>query len=329
MHTLARKNGWCCVPYCRNHAVDAHHIIERRLFPDGGYYLDNGAGVCKEHHLLAETTQLSCDELREACGIDTVVLPPHFYPDERYDKWGNVILPNGRRLKGELFEDPSVQKIITPVLHLFDNRVKYPRTWHLPWSESVNKDDRSLSLETVSAWYGTEVVVTEKMDGENTTMYRDYLHARSVEFNSHVSRNWIKNYHAQIAANIPEGMRICGENLWAKHSIAYENLPSYFMVFSMWEGTRCLSWDETVEWCALLNLDMVPMLYRGPFSLKLDLPVLPREFHEGYVIRPARSFTLREFPTHVGKYVRKNHVQTHGHWMRSQFTPNKLAGSNG
>lgn len=26
--------------------LDAHHIMERRLFPDGGYYLDNGATLC-------------------------------------------------------------------------------------------------------------------------------------------------------------------------------------------------------------------------------------------------------------------------------------------
>jgi len=38
---------------CGAPAVDAHHIIERRLFPDGGYYLDNGSSLCGDCHMKA------------------------------------------------------------------------------------------------------------------------------------------------------------------------------------------------------------------------------------------------------------------------------------
>ena len=37
-----------CV-FCDKAAIDAHHIIERKLWNDGGYYLNNGASVCEEH----------------------------------------------------------------------------------------------------------------------------------------------------------------------------------------------------------------------------------------------------------------------------------------
>ena len=40
-----QRDGHRCV-LCGAPAQDAHHIIERRLFPDGGYYLGNGASVC-------------------------------------------------------------------------------------------------------------------------------------------------------------------------------------------------------------------------------------------------------------------------------------------
>lgn len=106
-------------------------VVERRLFPDGGYYLDNGALLCERHHLEAEETTISCEELWEMCGIKNIVLPPRLYPDTRYDKWGNLILDNVMRLKGELFDDPSVQKVLNKVIHLFTNRVKHPRTHHL------------------------------------------------------------------------------------------------------------------------------------------------------------------------------------------------------
>ncbi len=116
--------------------LDAHHIIERRLFPDGGYYIDNGATLCSEHHMLAEQTVLSCDEIRSLCGIHRVVLPPHLYDDLAYDKWSNIILQNGTRLRGELFYDESVQKVLKEgnMLDLFSPYVKHQRTHHLPWS---------------------------------------------------------------------------------------------------------------------------------------------------------------------------------------------------
>lgn len=55
-------------------------------------------------------TTLSCDEIRKAANITTVVLPDHLYEDAEHNKWGNEILKNGERLQGELFNDESVQK---------------------------------------------------------------------------------------------------------------------------------------------------------------------------------------------------------------------------
>src|SRR5271168_2324564 len=88
------RDGHGCVT-CGMTGQDAHHIIERRLFPDGGYYLDNGATLCEKHHILAEQTILTCEEIRESAGIKTIILPPHLYSDQRYEKWGNPIMPNG------------------------------------------------------------------------------------------------------------------------------------------------------------------------------------------------------------------------------------------
>jgi hypothetical protein len=129
---------------CNEPAKDSHHILERRLFKDGGYYLDNGASLCEKHHLLAELTELSCDEIREKAGIANIIIPDHLYSDVEYDKWGNEILFNGLRVKGELFNDLSVQKILAPVINKFTEQVKYPRTYHLPWSPGMTRDDRMM-----------------------------------------------------------------------------------------------------------------------------------------------------------------------------------------
>lgn len=315
-----------CV-FCTKPAEDAHHIIERRLWPDGGYYLENGASVCSEHHMLCEQTVISVEEVRERCAITKPIIPPHLYNDEVYDKWGNIVLPNGTRLKGELFFDESVQKVLASgnVLGLFTSVVKYPRTYHLPWSENITDDDRV--LPSLAGFVGHRVVVTEKMDGENTTMYSDYIHARSVDGRNHPSRNWVKNFWSGIRHNIPEGWRICGENLYAKHSIGYDSLPSYFLGFSIWnDRNECLSWDESLEWFALMGITPVKVLFDGVFdesklrSLKIDTNT-----SEGYVLRIADSFSYGKFKSHVGKYVRRNHVLTVKHWMYGQqIERNKL-----
>ena len=320
---FARDGGKCLM--CERPAVDAHHILERRLWPDGGYYLGNGASVCEEHHLAAEATTLSCDALRALAGIQKILLPGHLYEDQEWDKWGNPVLPNGQRLKGELFHDESVQKVIAPVLYLFTNRVKYPRTPHLPWSPNVSSDDKL--IEDLCGFQDQEVVVTVKMDGEQTSLYRDGFHARSLDTASHPSRDWIWGLHREVGHQIDEGWRICGENLYAKHSIHYTRLKALFQVFGIWdEKNVCLSWDDTVIYAGALGLQTVDVLYRGPFDEKKLRDLAPETWEgdpcEGYVVRVARAFQFKEFKDVVAKTVRKNHVHTHGHWMREAPVPN-------
>jgi len=329
--TFARDNYTCV--FCDKPAVDAHHILERRLWGESqGYYLDNGASVCEEHHLQCEMTIISVEDVRVACGITNIVVPDHMYPDHLYDKWGNHILENGMRTKGELFFDESVQKILAKgkVLDRFTNRVKYPRTFHLPWSGCVHSDDKvTLWLDNFK---GKRIIATEKLDGENTTLMNDYYHARSVDSKNHPSRNRAKAIHSQFAHDIPCDWRIICENVYAKHSIAYDNLESYLYGISIWdEKNRCLPWDETVEWFKLFDLPHVPVLYDGIYDEQIIRNLYNEkrdwETKEGYVIRIADGFSYGEFKKSVAKYVRANHVQTvKHHWMAQQVVPNKLKG---
>lgn len=326
-----RDNNLCVV--CKKPAVDAHHILERRLFEDEGYYMDNGASLCSIHHLEAEMTILSAQKIRELIGVKKPILPDHLYVDQEYDKWGNIILENGKKLKGELFQDESVQKILKQgnVLDDFLDYIKYPRTYHLPFSGAKTKDDKT--LKDTKHFEGKEVVVTLKMDGENTTMYNNYIHARSIDSGNHESRNYVKNIHGKIMGDIPEKWRICCENLYAKHSIEYNKLESYAYIFSIWDqDNRCLSWDQTKEWSQLLNIPLVPILYEGLYDEKKIKALISDKYQneemEGFVVRLKSDFSYRDFKKSVAKYVRTNHVHTHGHWMNQRVIPNKLKGQN-
>jgi hypothetical protein len=172
-----------------------------------------------------------------------------------------------------------------------------------------------------------EVVVTEKYDGECTTWAKDYIHARSLDYIPHASRSFIKALWGSVAHDIPNNFRIVGENVTAVHSIKYYNLPSYFLVFGIWDGNRCLPWDETVQYASLLHLYTVPMLYRGLWKKELVQELsasIDTEKQEGFVLRPAGEFYLQDFSKLVAKWVRGSHVMTSSHWMEEEVKFNGL-----
>lgn len=208
---------------------------------------------------------------------------------------------------------------------------KYPKTFHLPWSPGLQNDDMvAPSMEPFETL--SDVVVTEKLDGENTTMYSDHIHARSMDSKNHESRNWVKAMWGSFRWQIPNDLRICGENMYAKHSILYNELPSYFFVFAIFKHVDgqdiCLNWQDTVDICEMLGLLHVPVLYRGPWNRKaIDACMTGvSKFggdQEGYVVRNSQEFNFSDFQTNVIKYVREKHVRTNKFWM-SEWVPNKL-----
>jgi predicted kinase len=203
-------------------------------------------------------------------------------------------------------------------------RTHYPRTRHLPWSPGATADD--LRVTDLSGLRGREVVVTEKLDGENTTLYADGLHARSLDSAHHPSRTWVKALQARIGHAVPAGWRVCGENMFARHSIPYDDLDSWFYGFSVWDGDgHCLDWGRTVAFLRGLGVPVPRVLWRGVFderalrALRLDLGR-----QEGYVVRAVDGFAAREFGARVAKWVRAGHVRTDTHWMHAAVVENGL-----
>lgn len=208
--------------------------------------------------------------------------------------------------------------------------IKFPRTRHTPWSRSVGEDDKVHS--TMDQFHGLEVVVTEKMDGENTTMYPTHYHARSVDSRHHPSRDAVKGVWGSIRHLIPEGWRVCGENVYAEHSIFYDDLESYFYGFSVWdEENIALDWDTTLDFFKEIGVTPVRQLYRGEYDEKLIKTLWDeskRSKMEGYVIRSVGEVTYNQYANLVAKFVRKGHVQTDEHWMSKPIVPNKLINNN-
>ncbi|MFF8385730.1 RNA ligase family protein [Streptomyces kanasensis] len=206
-------------------------------------------------------------------------------------------------------------------------RTHYPRTPHLPWSPGVAGDD--VRAADLSGLAGREVVVTEKLDGENTTLYADGLHARSLDSAHHPSRAWVKALQARIGHAVPAGWRVCGENVFARHSLAYDTLDGYFYGFSVWDGHGwCLDWDRTVVFLRGLGVPVPRVLWRGVFDERaLRRLRVDTARQEGYVVRTVEGFPAAEFGRRVAKWVRAAHVRTGTHWMHAAVTPNGLGAS--
>lgn len=206
-------------------------------------------------------------------------------------------------------------------------KYKYGRTPHLPFSEGIGDDDKVLQSD--NHFYDmSNVVVTVKMDGENTTVYPDgSCHARSIDSIHRDYHSWLIRDIQRWCYSLPDEYRVCGEYLYAKHSIKYNHLPSYFMCFSIWNREECLSWEETKGIAEKLNICLVPELYIGRYDsdmvLKLAKEVVSNG-QEGIVVRNADKYDLSNMKNNIAKYVRKNHVQTNEHWSQQRIERNEL-----
>lgn len=217
--------------------------------------------------------------------------------------------------------------------------LKYPRTYHLPTSPGLASDDRR--MPDLLVFEGRRVIVTEKMDGESTTLTPSRSYARSADSGYHPSRDWLRAFHARRAADIPEGWRISGEYLYARHSVPYTRqngnpLRSYFYGFGVWnEDNELLDWDETLEMLAMLEIAPVPTLFEGLFESGLVARIaatLDNQRQEGFVVRlagrhpyPTGTGDTGRFFSAVAKWVRPDHVTSDRHWSLGPVVANELA----
>lgn len=201
---------------------------------------------------------------------------------------------------------------------------KYSRTYHFPFSKGATSDDR-----IAEDWTGLlqhELVLTEKLDGENTCLKASGVYARShaapteSPWSVKMRELWEQHKHG-----LGE-LEIFGESLYAIHSIEYERLDSYFYVFAIRQGEVWLGWDDVEFYAGALDLPTVPVIRRGYFSEAALQETIEEEIKkgsrlggecEGFVVRNAERFPVEDFAKNVLKYVRKNHVQTDEHWTKN------------
>lgn len=204
--------------------------------------------------------------------------------------------------------------------------MKYPRTYHLDFSQGATNDDRI--SDSVDSLMGIDVVITEKLDGENNSITKDGVYARShATFTTSPWTREVRQLQSLIGRYLSDCVYLFGEGMEGVHSIPYTNLTSYFYLFGVRDGDINLSWKEVEEYSYLLDIPTVPVLFRGKINTYNELKEIVNGLvsqpsslggeREGIVIRNANSFHSDDFSINVMKWVRKGHVQTDEHWTRN------------
>lgn len=211
--------------------------------------------------------------------------------------------------------------------------MKYPRTFHLPFSPKRGNDDKV--LKDVSTFLNRDMVLTTKLDGSNVVLESENCFARShFKSPTHPSFDWLKAFHASIKHLIPAGTQIFCEFLMARHSVVYDNLPSYLMVIGVRAGNYWECWEECGLWAEELGIAQVPNLgfynFRTAKELQEKVEELANqtddysESREGIVIRAHYSFRDDLFEKNVAKYVSNSFVCGNEHWSKQEFIKNQL-----
>lgn len=96
---------------------------------------------------------------------------------------------------------------------------KYGRTWHYPFSPGTTSDDRINTdywqdLQTI-----TQLVHTEKLDGENNCLNRYGVFARSHATPTQSAWTYKIRQRWQLLKNDLGNLELFGENLYAVHSM--------------------------------------------------------------------------------------------------------------
>lgn len=214
---------------------------------------------------------------------------------------------------------------------------KYGRTYHYPFSPGTTSDDR-INFEYWSDLQQIKTVVhTEKLDGENNCLSKWGVFARSHA--APTTSPWtatLREFWQRVKNDLGD-LEIFLENLYAVHSIRYQQLDHHFYVFAVREQGRWLSWEEVKFYAAMLDLPTVPQIEieatpgdRQLFEQKImnmvgtagafdpvDTATAKPCTLEGIVSRNAAAFHSSEFAHNVFKWVRKGHVKTNEHWTRN------------
>ena len=136
---------------------------------------------------------------------------------------------------------------------------KYGRSLHAPISLGTTSDDRFMPSGYLQEFAKMDdLVVTEKLDGQNNCFNKYGVFARShASVSLHPWDKPLRERWELLKGDLGD-LEIFGENMYGIHSIAYSQLESYYYVFAIRENDRWLSWEEVKFYADFFDFPTVP-----------------------------------------------------------------------
>lgn len=220
---------------------------------------------------------------------------------------------------------------------------RFPHTPHIAWlGEGQPRDDKVLAPHEVDELLADVVRVEEKLDGANLGISLgpdgqlraqnrgQYLIEPYVGQFSRLT-SWLAQHQWQLQEQLSTELILFGEWCAAKHSLDYESLPDWFVVFDVYDrGQQCF-WSSARRnrLAAALGLANVPQVYQGKASLPDLVKLLEKSSScyrsgapEGLVIRKESE----DWCVSRAKLVRAEFTQTiTDHWRSRSIEWNHVA----
>lgn len=128
--------------------------------------------------------------------------------------------------------------------------IPFPKTPHLMGSAVVD-DDQTLSAADFAKWFSNanRLVIQEKVDGANVSVHfeqewvpvmqkRSGLIESAEKQQYNVFRDYIFEHMESLFSLLSSRYCLFGEWLWNQHAVSYTSLPSYLLIFDIYDKTN-------------------------------------------------------------------------------------------
>lgn len=220
---------------------------------------------------------------------------------------------------------------------------RFPSTPHLAWlsQAAVPREDKLLSPSDKRVLLAGEVLVEEKVDGANLGLSLaddgkllaqnrgQYL---TAPFAGQFARlpEWLTQHDEGIRGQLDAPLILFGEWSAARHSIAYDRLPDWFLLFDVYDRALGRFWSSRRRnaLASAAGLAIVPPLLRGHTNLT-ELQQLLASSSSHYRAGPMEGLVVRRETTdwckNRAKLVRADFTQAIGeHWSRRRIEWNRV-----
>lgn len=158
---------------------------------------------------------------------------------------------------------------------------RFPHTPHIAWlGKGQPRDDKVLAVDEAARFLREAVVLEEKVDGANLGLSigsEGVVRAQNrgrylpTPYTGQFSRlnAWLACHESALHDALGDNRILFGEWLAATHSIAYDRLPDFFLVFDVYDlsAKRFLSTVRRNALAERLGLGVIRSLGAGHFEL--------------------------------------------------------------